>query len=81
MNTTKTRTNYWKMRKSALDEACSEELQREDLEDGWHRSTMCGKVARYVISFPGTTHAPVQRCKEHAAELRDFNPRSVATRI
>jgi hypothetical protein len=77
----KTRTDYWQTRRTYVEGLCWTELEREELEDGWYHSVMCGKVARFAISFPGNNHAPVLRCKEHKEELLDFNNKAVASRL
>jgi hypothetical protein len=77
----KTRVDYWLKRYSYRDGVCWTELEREELDDGWHRSVLCAKVARFEISFPGTNHGPVRECKEHKEELLNFNNKAVASRL
>jgi hypothetical protein len=77
----KTRVDYWLTRQTSVDGACWTEFEREEREDGWHRSVLCGKVARFVVSFPATDHGALLKCKEHKESLLDFNKRAVATRL
>jgi hypothetical protein len=77
----KKRVDYWLKRHSYVEGVCWAELEREELEDGWHRSEMCGKVARFTISFPESNHAPVLQCKEHKEELLIFNNKALASRL
>ena len=79
MSVTKTRIDYWRSRWSYVEGVCWRELEREELEEGWHRSVMCGKVARFLVSFPGRNHASIFRCKEHKEEL--INDKAVFTRL